>query len=254
VITIDGFLWFVGALLACGAHALYLRGWRRERRQQQVWWQQYEAQAQARHEEFMSAIDCLDDNGETNAVVDPQPRQGSDDQVIRELVAAAMGGGLTEAMVDFAAYLDRLLRQFPDGGRALTEVHARCLIAFDPVTRQVITDFDARAKRRAEEMLPTTGSAPLRATRATAFCLGYKAGVVDLNLERGKQPLPAASVVYCVEKQPLSGSPAPQTCGAWEVIDAFASEASAQDCCERIRRAYGEQPAVVRVTEKVVKA
>jgi hypothetical protein len=56
VIEIDGPLWFLGALLICGAHALYLRSWQRERRQHQAWWQKYDAKAQQRHEEFMSAI------------------------------------------------------------------------------------------------------------------------------------------------------------------------------------------------------
>ena len=31
-------------------------------------------------------------------------------------------------------------------------------------------------------MIPRTENAPLQATRETAFCLGYKAGVVDLNV------------------------------------------------------------------------
>ena len=51
MIEIDGPLWFVGALLICGAHVLYLRGWRRERRTHLAWWQKYDANAQQRHEE-----------------------------------------------------------------------------------------------------------------------------------------------------------------------------------------------------------
>jgi hypothetical protein len=57
MIEIDGFLWFVAALIICGAHALYLRGWRRERRQSLAWWQGYNAEAQRRHCEFMIAVE-----------------------------------------------------------------------------------------------------------------------------------------------------------------------------------------------------
>lgn len=57
MIVIDGPLWLVGALLICGAHVLYLRGWRREHRQSLARWQKYDADAQKRHDEFMSAID-----------------------------------------------------------------------------------------------------------------------------------------------------------------------------------------------------
>lgn len=56
VIQIDGFWWFVGALLICGAHFLYLRGWRRERREHLAWWQNYDADAQKRHDEFMRVM------------------------------------------------------------------------------------------------------------------------------------------------------------------------------------------------------
>ena len=56
MIEIDGPLWFAGALLICGAHALYLRGWRREQCQRLAWWQKYDAGAQKRHDEFMRAI------------------------------------------------------------------------------------------------------------------------------------------------------------------------------------------------------
>ena len=57
MIEIDGPLWFAGALLICGAHVLYLRGWRRDQRQSLAWWQKYDANAQKRHDEFMRAID-----------------------------------------------------------------------------------------------------------------------------------------------------------------------------------------------------
>jgi hypothetical protein len=62
VIEIDGPLWFAGALLICGAHVLYLRSWRREQRQYTSWWKKYDADAQKRHVEFMSAIDRRDDS------------------------------------------------------------------------------------------------------------------------------------------------------------------------------------------------
>ena len=56
MIEIDGPLWFLGALLICGMHTLYLRGWRREQRQSLAWWQKYDVDAQKRHDAFMRAI------------------------------------------------------------------------------------------------------------------------------------------------------------------------------------------------------
>ena len=62
--TIDGFWWFiaaiVGAIVVCGVHAFNLRGWRRERLQHMAWWEQRDAEAQQRHEEFMIALDTMD--------------------------------------------------------------------------------------------------------------------------------------------------------------------------------------------------
>jgi len=55
--AIDGFAWFVGAIVICGVHGLYLRSWQREQRQRQAWWQQYDVSAQQRHEVFMDALD-----------------------------------------------------------------------------------------------------------------------------------------------------------------------------------------------------
>lgn len=62
MIEIDGFFWFVAALIICGTHALYLRSWQCERRQHQAWWQTYDVKAQRRHEEFMHAIGRDDNN------------------------------------------------------------------------------------------------------------------------------------------------------------------------------------------------
>lgn len=61
MIEIDGPLWFLGAVVICGAHVLYLRGWRNEHRQSLAWWQAYDAQAEKRHTEFMRAISRDDD-------------------------------------------------------------------------------------------------------------------------------------------------------------------------------------------------
>jgi hypothetical protein len=57
VIEIDGPLWFAGAIVICGAHALYLRSWRREQRKQVTWWKKHDADAERRHAEFMRALD-----------------------------------------------------------------------------------------------------------------------------------------------------------------------------------------------------
>lgn len=56
MIEIDGFLWFVGAVVVCGLHVLYLRDWRRERLAHLAWWKKYDADAQRRHEEFMRVM------------------------------------------------------------------------------------------------------------------------------------------------------------------------------------------------------
>ena len=55
-IQIDGFAWFIGALVICGLHAILLRDLRRERREQQAWWQQYDETSRRRHEEFKRLI------------------------------------------------------------------------------------------------------------------------------------------------------------------------------------------------------
>jgi hypothetical protein len=60
MIQIDGFWWFVGAVLVCGWHARYLRSWRRERKADLAWWQTYDARSQKRHEEFLQALDPRD--------------------------------------------------------------------------------------------------------------------------------------------------------------------------------------------------
>jgi len=60
---------------------------------------------------------------------------------------------------------------------------------FDPTTQKIIDDFDAHAKKRAAELLARTDNEPLQATRETSFCLGYKAGVVDLNTVLREQPV-----------------------------------------------------------------
>lgn len=54
--VIDGFFWFIGAILICGAHALYLHSWRRERRQQLEKWRKYDEASERRHVAFMDAI------------------------------------------------------------------------------------------------------------------------------------------------------------------------------------------------------
>lgn len=55
-IVIDGPIWFVGALVICGWHTYCLWGWRRERRAHLAWWKRYDADAYARHAEFMHAL------------------------------------------------------------------------------------------------------------------------------------------------------------------------------------------------------
>lgn len=67
MIKIDGLLWFIGALLICGAHALHLRGWRRERRAHLAWWKSHDERSQQRHEEFMRVMDDRDEAAGQNS-------------------------------------------------------------------------------------------------------------------------------------------------------------------------------------------
>ena len=59
--VIEGPIWFVAALVICGWHALYICGWRRELRQHTAWWKKYDADAQKRHDAFMSVMKSTDD-------------------------------------------------------------------------------------------------------------------------------------------------------------------------------------------------
>jgi hypothetical protein len=54
--VIDGLAWFVGAILVCGAHALFLISWRAESRDRQKQWAAYNEASQQRHDEFMVAL------------------------------------------------------------------------------------------------------------------------------------------------------------------------------------------------------
>jgi len=56
VIEIDGFWWFVAAIVICGLHATYIRDWRRERRDQLAQWKAYDEASERRHVEFMEAL------------------------------------------------------------------------------------------------------------------------------------------------------------------------------------------------------
>jgi hypothetical protein len=51
----------------------------------------------------------------------------------------------------------------------------------DEATQKVIENFDAVAKQRCAELLGSSVHSSFRAMLERAFCLGYKAGVVDTN-------------------------------------------------------------------------
>ncbi len=53
-------------------------------------------------------------------------------------------------------------------------------IVLDPATQKIVDAFDAHAKKRFLELLGHRDS-PLQATAEISFCLGYKAGVIDLS-------------------------------------------------------------------------
>lgn len=52
---------------------------------------------------------------------------------------------------------------------------------FDPATQKLIDDFDVHAKKRCAELLSASTNQPMQAIRESAFCLGYKAGAIDLS-------------------------------------------------------------------------
>jgi len=54
-------------------------------------------------------------------------------------------------------------------------------LELDPATQKIVDDFDAYSKKRASELLTSSEIAPIQAMRESAFCLGYKAGVIDLG-------------------------------------------------------------------------
>lgn len=59
----------------------------------------------------------------------------------------------------------------------------------DPLTQQIVNDFDTQAKKRAAEVMLLTLNEPSQAMRERAFCLGYKAGVIDLSASFREQPV-----------------------------------------------------------------
>lgn len=51
----------------------------------------------------------------------------------------------------------------------------------DPRTQKIIDAFDEHSRTRAAELLQGTELEPLQSARERAFCIGYKAGVIDLS-------------------------------------------------------------------------
>lgn len=62
----------------------------------------------------------------------------------------------------------------------------------DPTTDvgAVIAAFDALAKRRARELIQAALDGPLGKTAEISFCLGYKAGVIDLGQAHRGESVP----------------------------------------------------------------
>lgn len=52
---------------------------------------------------------------------------------------------------------------------------------FDPATQKIVDAFDAQAKKRAAELLGPMQDPFKAPLREATFCLGYKAGVIDLG-------------------------------------------------------------------------
>jgi hypothetical protein len=66
-------------------------------------------------------------------------------------------------------------------------------LELDPRTQKIVDDFDAYSKKRAAELLSSSEVAPLYssswAMRESSFCLGYKAGVIDLGAAHREEPI-----------------------------------------------------------------
>jgi len=54
-------------------------------------------------------------------------------------------------------------------------------LVLDPKTQQIVDAFAAHAKKRFLELLGQRENPHLQTTAEVSFCLGYKAGVVDLS-------------------------------------------------------------------------
>lgn len=74
MIEVDGFLWFIGAIVVCAAHVLYLRSWRRDQIARQAWWLKYDTAAQKRHVEFMRVMDAAEAQSRTIPLVEAAQR------------------------------------------------------------------------------------------------------------------------------------------------------------------------------------
>ena len=62
-------------------------------------------------------------------------------------------------------------------------------IEFDPATQKIVDDFDAHAQKRFTELLGHRQNAVLQTTAEVSFCLGYKAGVIDLGATQREEPV-----------------------------------------------------------------
>lgn len=93
----------------------------------------------------------------------------------------------------------------------------------DPATQKIIDDFDAHAKKRFLEMLGVTESSPLQRTREISFCLGYKAGVIDLGSALREQAInEQRDIAFDAEYERLSKTGACDNAGGMEItIEAF---------------------------------
>ena len=167
MIVIDGFWWFVFAVVICGWHAGFIINWRRELRLRDAWWRKYDAESQQRHAALMQAFarendDDDDDDDDDNDDDDDDDEEGEGDEGEED------DEGEDEE----------------DDEEVIQEEVDVAALELDPATQKIVDDFGAQAQKRASELLPRSpDNMPLERIRDMAFCLGYKAGVIDLGAE-----------------------------------------------------------------------
>jgi hypothetical protein len=146
---IDGFWWFVLAILICGWHASFILSWRLERRASDAWWRKYDVESRLRHEALMRALARENDEDDNEDDEDGDENENEDEAGARDHAA----------------------------------------LELDPATQKIVDDFGALAKKRFTELLGRRDNGILQRAAEISFCLGYKAGVIDLGAAQREEAI-----------------------------------------------------------------